>query len=54
MVSIKSSNNVRINSDKSSVDDDDERSEDSIEYDFHTNIMSSITSTLYPVNNGMY
>jgi hypothetical protein len=35
-------------------DDDDERSEVSIEFNFETDNMSSIASTLYPVENSTY
>ena len=59
---------VEVNSDKSVVDnddddkdeqendndDDDEQSEVSIEFDLDTDIMSTITSTLYPVENSAY
>ncbi len=35
-------------------DDDDERSEVSIEFNFEADNMSSIASTLYPVENSTY
>jgi hypothetical protein len=35
-------------------DDDDERSEVSIEFNFEGDNMSSIASTLYPVENSTY
>jgi hypothetical protein len=54
MVGSEYSYNIRANLGKSMIDDDDERSEISIELDINTNIMSSVTDTLYPVVNGMY
>jgi hypothetical protein len=35
-------------------DNNDERSEVSIEFNFEADIMSSITSTLYPIENSTY